>query len=135
MKKRLGICFAALVMLVLFVIVIAAAVVVTLPLLVVYLFNASAWLYDRIGKFGQALDSCANVPFLDGHPKETISSHVGRFYEAKFGNPYKLRPYATQPDVVIPWQAQFVKWLTDLAEKDHVLHAVEQWAVDDRVPL
>lgn len=135
MKKRFGICVAAIVMLVLFVIVIAVAVLCVPPLMLAYFIGGSEWIYKRVGAFGQGLDQAANVPFMDGHPKETISSHAGRYFEAVYGNPFKGRIVPSNPTVVIPWQAKFVKWLTDLAEKDHVLHAVEQWAVDDRVPL
>ncbi len=134
MKKRLAIAFAAIVMLICFLTVIVGALV-ALPLFILgYVITGSDWLYARIGAFGHGLDSCANVPWLDGHPKETISSHTGRFYEAKYGNPYKKRP-ATNPDQVIPWQAAFVKWLTDKAETNHVYKAVEQWAVDAKIDL
>lgn len=134
MSKRLLVAFAAMVMWLAFGLVVGAAFIVFPVLTAVWVCNGSEWLRDRLTKYGQALDSCANVPFLDGHPKETISSHVGRFYTARYGNAYKLLP-ATNPDLVIPWQCVFVRWLTDKGEPDHVYKAVEQWAVDAKVPL
>ena len=133
-ERRLLIAFAALIMWVLFGAIIAVAFCFVPVLMVAYVCTGSAWLYSRVGAFGQALDSCANVPFMDGHPKETISSHAGRYYEAKYGNPYKNRG-PTQQDLVIPWQAKLVRWLTDMAEENHVLKAVEEWAITTGVPL
>ena len=134
MIYRLRIAFAALIMLVLFLLVIAGGVIAVLVFIVGYVATGSDWLRSRVTSFGQALDSAANVPFMDGHPKETVSSHAGRYFEAKYGNAYKGRP-ATQPALVIPWQAKFVRWLTDLAEPDHVLRAVEDWTIEKNVPL
>lgn len=134
MMKRIAIAFAAMVMWVLFGIEVWIAFIAFPVLCLAWIFNSSDWLQQRLTSYGQALDSCANVVFMDGHPKETISSHVGRFYEARYGNPYKGREM-TRPDLVMPWQALFVKWLTDFAETDHVLKAVEQWAIDANVAL
>ena len=131
---RLKIAIAALVMLVLFLTIIIPAAIAVPFLLVVYIFAGSDWLRSRVTSFGQGLDGAANVVFLDGHPKETISSHVGRWYEKKYGNAYEGRPPSI-PDLVIPWRARFVKWLTDKGEPDHVYKSVEQWAVDKGVPL
>lgn len=134
MIYRLKIALLGLVMLVLFLLVIAGGVIACLVFLLGYVLTGSDWLRSRVTSFGRALDQGANVPFMDGHEKEPISSHVGRFYEAKYGNAYKSRP-PTIPDLVIPWQAKFVRWLTDLAEVDHVYKSVEDWAVEKGLPL
>jgi prepilin-type processing-associated H-X9-DG protein len=134
MMRRLGIAFAAMVMWLLFGAVVWVTFVLFPLLTVAWVLRDSDWLRTRLTRYGQALDSAANVTFLDGHPKETISSHVGRYYTIKYGNPYKTI-YASDPLLFLPWQCVFVKWLTDLAESDHVYHAVEQWALDAAVPL
>lgn len=134
MIQRIKIVIAAIIMLVLFLAVIIPAAISVPFLLAAYVLTGSDWLRSRVTSFGQGLDGAANVVLMDGHPKETISSHAGRFYEAKYGNPYEGRP-ATQPDLVIPWQARFVHWLTNLAEPGHVLKSVEQWTIDQKVPL
>jgi hypothetical protein len=132
--RRVLLLAAALFMLVAFLVIVLIGVVLALVFLIGFLFSGSAWLRDRITKFGQALDSAANVVLLDGHPKETISSHVGRMYSAKFGNPYKAMP-VTNPDFVLPWQARIVFAITNFGEADHVYHAVEEWAVDANIEL
>lgn len=132
--KRCAIAIAVMVMWISFGLVVWVGFVLVPFAVVAYVCRESEWLYKRIGGYGQALDSCANTLFMDGHPKETISSHCGRYYETKYGNLYKNRP-ATNPEVVLPWQAIFVKWLTDIGEVDHVYKAVEQWAIDTQVDL
>ena len=134
MIQRLKIALAALIMLVLFLLVITAGTVATLIGLVVYIFRDSAWLRARITTFGRSLNAAAGVFFADTEGHETISSWAGRNYTAKYGNKYKNLP-ATLPDLVIPWQAKFVRWLTDLAEPDHVYKAVEEWTVEKGIPL
>lgn len=134
MIERVKLLFAALFMLIVFLLIIIVGVVLTIIFLIGYLITGSAWLRSRVTNFGIGLDQAANVVFMDGNPKETISSHAGRYYEAKYGNPYKGRP-ATRPGLVIPWQAVAVCTVTNLGEKDHVLNAVEQWAVDAAIPL
>lgn len=132
--KRLAIAFAALFMMTAFIIIILIGVVMALVFIVGYILSDSAWLRDRLTKFGQSIDAAANVVLLDGHPKETISSHVGRIYSAKYGNPIKNMP-VVNPNLVIPWPAPVVKWITNFGEKDHVYHAVESWAVEQKVPV
>lgn len=134
MISRLKVALAALVMLVLFLLLILPAAFMVPFLLVVYVLTGSEWLRSHVTSFGQGLDGAANVVLMDGRPQETISSHAGRYYEAKFGNAYEGRPPSI-PDLVIPWQARFVKWLTDLVEPDHVYKSVEQWTIEKGVPL
>lgn len=134
MKRRIALAFAALFMLIVFITIILIGAVMALFFLLGYIVTGSEWLRDRLTKFGQGIDSAANVILLDGHPKETISSHVGRMYSAKFGNVYKgMAP--TDPDYVLPRIAIIVMHITDIGEPDHVYKAVEEWAVEAKVPL
>lgn len=133
--ERAKLVLAASVMMFFFVPIVMVGIVIAVIMLVSYLFRDSQWVYKRLVAFGSALDQASNVVLFDGDERETISSHVGRFYEAKYGNPIKGRPGATDTLLVLPWQCEFVKWLTDLGEPDHVYHAVEQWAVDAELGL
>lgn len=122
--KRVGLFLAGAFMLIVF----GVGAVVSLPMfalaLVWFLLTGSVAAEAFVGFRGRALDQLCNAVYFNGDPRETISSHCGRYYEAKYGNPYKGRP-ATHPDLVIPWSVQFVHRLTSLAEKDHVLRAVQ----------
>lgn len=77
--------------------------------------NIRAWIY----RTGKALDQFNNAAWFGGNPKETISSHTGRWYQAEH------RTNGAVP-LAIPLRFQFVKWLTDLFEIDHVLKAIEE---------
>jgi hypothetical protein len=70
------------------------------------------WVY-RTGKAG---DQLCNASLFSGNPKETISSHAGRIYQRAEASP--------ADDFPIPRWARVVKWLTDLAEPDHVIKAI-----------
>ncbi len=134
MIKRLAIAFAAMCMWFMFGVEVSIAFAAFPFLTAVWVVRDSDWLRKRLTAYGQALDQCANVVFMDGHPKETISSHVGRIYSAKYGNGYKGM-LGLKPDLVIPWQAVFVHWVTDFAEPDHVYKSVEAWAVASDIDL
>lgn len=122
--KRIALFLAGSFMLIVF----GTGVLVALPMfalaLVWFLITGSVTAQEFVSFRGMSLDQVCNAVYLKGDPRETVSSHCGRFYEAKYGNPYKRRP-ATNPDLVIPWRVQFVHRLTSLAEKDHVLKAVQ----------
>lgn len=68
--------------------------------------NIRAFIY----RTGKALDQFDNALLFGGHPKETISSHVGRWLVS--GRP-------------VPWKFRTVAWLTNLFEKDHCIKAIE----------
>lgn len=132
--KRIGIAIAALVMWLAFGLVV-------IPIWLIFPLATLWWviknrngLRDRLTRYGQALDSCSNVIVFDGHPKETISSHVGRMYSAKYGNPDKGL-VITDANFKLPFMAKFVYWLTNLGESRHCYKAVEVWAVEAQVPL
>lgn len=133
--KRLQISIAAFLMWGIFAVYDTLAMAVLPVLITAYLFTGRARLYREVGNAGKAMDQLCNVVFLDGHPKETVSSHAGRYYEAKYGNPYKGRPNALRPNLVIPARYRFVHWLTDKFERDHARKAVEQWTIDAGLPL
>jgi hypothetical protein len=65
---------------------------------------------DWVYRVGKALDQLCNAALFNGFPQETISSHTGRY--VKSGLP-------------MPWKFRFVRWLTDLFEKDHAIKAIE----------
>lgn len=69
--------------------------------------NVRPWVY-RVGK---ALDQTANAALFGGHPKETISSHTGRWL-------------ISGRDV--PWQFAAVDALTGLFERGHCIKAIEE---------
>lgn len=132
--RRLLLLVAAIFMLFAFMAIVLGGVFLSLVFLLAFLVTGSDWLKERITRFGQAVDSAANVVLLDGHPKETISSHVGRMYTAKYGNEYKTLPI-TDPDLVLPWPAPMVRFITDLGQKDHVFRSVEMWAYNSNVEI
>jgi hypothetical protein len=124
MKKRLGKAAAAAVMLFAF----GLGSLLALPCVAVALLGFAVTGREGFGRYvsyrGKSFDQVCNTYWFNGHPKETISSHAGRYFEAKYGNPYKGRP-ATDPELVIPRWARAIAWLTNLAEADHCLKAVE----------
>jgi hypothetical protein len=84
---------------------------VTLPLFILaYALgaeNVRPWVY-RVGK---ALDQTANAALFGGHPKETISSHTGRWIVSGRDMPF--------------W-VFMVERLTDIFEPDHCVKAIEE---------
>lgn len=124
LKKRLGESFAAALMWIVFG-AMAVAFLVLMPLLILrYAVTGKPAHRDAVKLPGKSLDQFCNAAWFGGHPKETVSAHCGRYFEAKYGNPYEgLQP--TDPSTQIPAWAHLVRWVTDLAEKDHVLKAIE----------
>lgn len=114
---------------------------IVIPVWIVFPLGVAWWVWknrnglrDRLTRFGQALDECANVVLFDGDPRETVSSHVGRMYSVKYGNPDK-GILITQPNFVIPMMARVVKFLTDQFAPQHVYKSVETWAIEKDVQL
>lgn len=75
-----------------------------------YLFTGSEEERVWVTKTGQGTDALANASWFDGDPRETISSHTGRWIES--GQP-------------LPFKFKFVNWLTNLFEKDHPVKAIQ----------
>jgi hypothetical protein len=123
--KRFALFFAGLFMLVVFGIGAVASLPIFACALAWFLVSGSDEAREFVGFKGKALDQVCNAVYFGGHPKETVSSHAGRFYEAKYGNRYKGRP-ASDPDIEIPLWAKAVHAVTEIAEKGHVLKAVEE---------
>ena len=69
--------------------------------------NLRPWVY-RVGK---ALDQTVNAALFGGHPKETVSSHTGRWYTSNLNVPLKFR---------------LVRLLTDFFEDRHCIKAIEE---------
>lgn len=124
-KQRLGKVFVGVVMWLIF--SLAGCAIFVLQGFGILLWLLTGWqsVYAWVGRTGKSSDQLANAGVLGGHHKETVSSHAGRYYEAKFGNSYKGRP-ATDSSIKIPVWAVVVNRITGLIEKDHVLKAVEE---------
>lgn len=71
--------------------------------------NIRPWVY----RTGKALDQTVNAALFGGHPKDTVSSHCGRWYIDTSGRR-------------IPLRFKLVKWLTGLFEQDHAIKAIEE---------
>jgi hypothetical protein len=69
--------------------------------------NIRAWVY----RTGKAIDQFNNAAWFGGDPKETISSHTGRYILS---------------GKTLPWRFEFVAALTDLFEPAHCVNAVEE---------
>lgn len=86
------------------------AAIVLLPLAIVAFAcgadNIRPWVYH----VGKALDQTVNAALFGGHPKETVSSHTGRWYTSGREVPLKFR---------------LVMLLTNLFEADHAIKAIE----------
>ncbi len=112
MKKRLGEAFAALLMWLPFGIG-AMVLLVAFPLLILrYIVTGKPEHRDAVKLPGKALDQLCNVTYFGGHPKETISSHAGRWLFEQHGLP-------------VPWWVEVVARITDVFEEQHVIKAIE----------
>ncbi|MCC6531516.1 MAG: hypothetical protein IT531_03125 [Burkholderiales bacterium] len=99
-------------MLIAFIVPMLPVLLVVLPLRVVaYAFVGGDNLRSSIKIPGKALDQLVNATYFGGHPKETISSHAGR--------------WLTEAPERAPRWAHVIAWLTNIAEKDHVIKAIE----------
>lgn len=65
---------------------------------------------DWVTRTGQGTDGLCNAAFFNGDPRETISSHTGRWILSGQPMPLKFR---------------FVNWLTNLFETNHPLKAIQ----------
>lgn len=115
MKARIGKAVAALLMF-LFFAVACAGVIVLMPALIGH------WLWrgldsdeDYIYRVGKAMDQVTNAALFAGHPKETVSSHVGRLI---------LRE--REGGVRAPRWAHMIDWVTDKVDKNHCVDAIEE---------
>jgi len=108
---RLGKACAALLMLIVF----GAGTVLALPLVLiaiaVYALTGSAWCEEYVGFRGKSFDQVCNAYWCGGHPKETISSHAGRWIAS--GLP-------------LPLWVRVVRAVTDVFERDHCVKAIEE---------
>lgn len=112
MKKRLGRAFAAFLMWLAFTLPTLPVLILVLPLrILLYAITGNEELERRIKVPGKALDQFCNAEFFGGHPKETISSHAGRWL-------------IEAPDRAPRW-VHVIDWLTGLFEKDHCEKAIE----------
>jgi len=113
MKKRLGEAVAALLMWVFF----GSAIVLLLavfPLIILrYVVVGTESARNAVKLPGKALDQVVNCAFFGGHPKETISSHAGRWLFEQHGLP-------------VPWWVDAVAKITGWFERDHVIKAIEE---------
>lgn len=112
MKKRLGESVAALLMWAFF----GSAIVLLLsafPLLILrYVIVGTESARNAVKLPGKALDQVVNCAYFGGNPKETLSSHAGRWLFEQHSLP-------------VPWWVGVVEKITGLFEKDHVIKAIE----------
>lgn len=75
-----------------------------------YLLTGSEIEKKWVTSTGQGSDGPSNASWFGGDPRETISSHTGRWIQSGQPMPRKFR---------------FVAWLTNLFEQDHAVKAIE----------
>jgi len=109
--RRVGLFLAGLLMFVVF----SIGVVLSLPLfaiaIVAFLLTGSDYAAEFVGFRGKSLDQVCNAVYCGGHPKETISSHAGRWIVS--GLP-------------LPVWVRVVRAVTDIFERDHCVKAIEE---------
>lgn len=71
-------------------------------------------LRNFVYRVGKAEDQLINALLFGGNPKETVSSHTGRWIKRG------------RPDVRARFLFVFVEWLTGRFEKDHCTNAIEE---------
>lgn len=89
-----------------------AALALQLVGIVVYVLTGSAFVRNWVYQTGKGIDGFNNAAWFAGSPKETISSHTGRWYASGRAD--------------IPKRFRFVRWLTDLFERGHAVRAIEE---------
>lgn len=113
MGKRLGEALAATLMWLTFTAMALPVLLLAFPFWILrYVVTGKPEHRDAIKLPGKALDQLCNCAYFGGHPKETISSHAGRWL-------------SEAPDRA-PWWAKVVARLTDVFEENHVFKAIEQ---------
>ncbi len=78
--------------------------------IIAYALTGSDGIRDWVYRTGKATDQLCNAAFFGGNPKETISSHAGRWVLSGRDVPARFR---------------LVRWITDKFEQNHVLFAIE----------
>lgn len=116
MKLRAGKAFAAILMWLIFGLVALVTIILQLLGILAWVATGRQSIYDWVKDTGKAIDSLANTAVLRGHPKETVSSHAGRYIQRGRIDPSRPAPR---------W-ARFVAWLTGLFEEDHAVKAIEE---------
>lgn len=112
MKKQLGVAFAAALMWVAFTVPMLPVLLALLPIMIVlYAITGKVSVRDRVKTIGKALDQLVNATYFSGHPKETISSHAGR--------------WLTEAPERAPKWVFVISWLTNLFEENHCIKAIE----------
>ncbi len=112
MKRRLGEALVAVLLWVIFGVG-GLVVLVLFPLMVGrYVLTGNAAHREAVKNRGKALDQLFNVTFFGGNPKETLSSHAGR--------------WLTEAPERAPWWVKVVATITGWVEKDHVHKAIER---------
>lgn len=113
MKRRIGEAVAASLMWLVFTIPMLPVLLFVLPArIAMYVLTGDQRLRERIQLPGKALDQLVNATYFGGHPKETVSSHAGRWL-------------TEAPDRAPRW-VRVIAWLTNLFEQDHVVKAIER---------
>lgn len=112
MTKRLGEALAATLMWLAFTAMALPVILLAFPFWIVrYAVTGKPEHREAVKSHGKALDQLINSAVFGGNPKETLSSHAGR--------------WLTEAPERAPWWVTVVDRLTGIAEHDHVIKAIE----------
>lgn len=78
--------------------------------ILIYAVTGSDAVRAWVTKTGQGTDGLNNAAWFGGDPRETISSHTGRWIAS--GKP-------------VPLRFRFIHWLTNLFEEDHAVKSIQ----------
>ena len=112
LKTRGGLCLVALLMWLVFSVATLVAIALIPIRTVGYFVTGRESLREKVKIVGKALDQVMNAQFFNGNPKETVSSHAGRWL-------------TEDPENAPRWAFQ-VDWITNKFEKNHVFKAIEE---------
>lgn len=114
MRKRLGETVAATLMWLVFTLMALPVLLLAFPFWIGrYAVTGRPEHRDAVKRPGKALDQVVNCAYFGGNPKETLSSHAGRWLFEKHGLP-------------VPWWVEVVARITDVFEDQHVIKAIEK---------
>ena len=111
MKSRIGKALAAFLMLIFFIFGAIVGIIVSCGNILWWIFSGKDSEEDYIYRVGKAMDQVTNAALFAGHPKETISSHVGRWIVS---------------GKQMPWWATAIDWITNLVDTDHCVDGIEE---------
>jgi hypothetical protein len=117
MKDRIKIAVVAVVLWAIFAACNAVITAAQLILIAYWLVTGSQSALEWLKRTGKAADQLTNAGIFNGHPKETVSSHIGKTYLLHRVNPERY----PAPSLSF----RFWRAVTDLFERHHVFRAIE----------